>query len=134
VKNSKDLWASWMVFSSRLPRVALLTKDFTTPVNGFPIHPAPSMMITPASSGADSESETESTSSASAGLASDSAATSESGDDQGGMGAVATAVAQLTMGIQTAMPNVREKIVSISARNHEPESFTHSWTTANEGP
>ena len=40
------------------------------------------------------------------------------------MGAVATAVAQLTMGIQTAMPNVREMDVSISARNHEPESFT----------
>jgi hypothetical protein len=40
------------------------------------------------------------------------------------MGAVTIAVAHLTMGIHTAMPNVREKDVSISARNHELKSFT----------
>jgi hypothetical protein len=81
-------------------------------------------MITPASSEADSDSEADSSSSASAELTSDSAATSESGDDQGGMGTVATAMAQLTMGSLTAMPIIREKDVSISARNYKPESFT----------
>jgi hypothetical protein len=40
------------------------------------------------------------------------------------MGTVVTTVAQLTMGSLTAMPNIREKDVSISARNHNPESFT----------
>jgi hypothetical protein len=37
---------------------------------------------------------------------------------------VAIAVAQITVGGLTAMPNVREKDVSISARNHEPDSYS----------
>jgi hypothetical protein len=37
---------------------------------------------------------------------------------------VAIAVAQITVGGLTAMPNVREKDISISARNHEPDSFS----------
>jgi hypothetical protein len=134
VQNSKGLWAKWMEFNSRLPRIALLTRDLATPIDGFPIHLAPSLMITPASSEADSDSETDSSSSASAELTSDSTATSESGDDQGGMGTVATALAQLTMGSLKEMPNIRKEMFpsppGITNQNHSPSS----WTTTNEGP
>jgi hypothetical protein len=37
---------------------------------------------------------------------------------------MASAVAQITVGGLAAMPNVREKDVSISAWNHEPDSFS----------
>jgi hypothetical protein len=37
---------------------------------------------------------------------------------------VAIAVAHITVGGLTAMPNVRKKNVFISARNHEPDSFS----------
>jgi hypothetical protein len=40
------------------------------------------------------------------------------------MGTVAMAVAQITIEKLTAMPYVREKAVSISAKNHEPDSFS----------
>jgi hypothetical protein len=57
-------------------------------------------------------------------LISDSYEASEDSDDQEGRGTVAIAVALITVRGLTAMPNVREKDVSISARNHEPDSFS----------
>jgi hypothetical protein len=91
-------------------------------------------MITLASSEADSETDTESSTSASEELISNSAETSESSDDQGGMGTVAVAVAQITIGRLTAMPNVREKDISISAKNHEPDSFSQFMDNHERGP
>jgi hypothetical protein len=124
VKISNGLWARWVEFKSKLPRLVLLTRDLTSPADGFAINLAPSLVITPTPSEADSETETESSTFASEELISNSAETSESCDDQGGMGTVAMAVAHITIGRLTAMPNVKEKDVSISARNHEPDSFS----------
>jgi hypothetical protein len=129
VKSSNGLWARWMEFRSKLPRLVLLTLDLNSPADGFEIHLAPSLMITPASSEADSETESSRTSSTAASedlptLKPDSAETSESSDDQEGMRTGAIAVAQINVGGMTAMPNVRGKYVSISARNHEPDSFS----------
>jgi hypothetical protein len=57
-------------------------------------------------------------------LCSDSYEALDDSDDQEGRGTVAIVVAQITVGGLTAMPNVNEKDVSISARNHEPDSFS----------
>jgi hypothetical protein len=61
VKSSNGLWARWVEFKSKLPRLVLLTRDLTSPADGFAINLAPSFMITPASPEADSETEIEST-------------------------------------------------------------------------
>jgi hypothetical protein len=50
------------------------------------------------------------------------------------MGTVAMAVAQLAIGSLTAMPNVKEKDVSISARNHEPDSFSQFFDNQERRP
>jgi hypothetical protein len=127
VRNSAGLWARWKVFKGNQPRLVILTSDMDSPADGFEIHHSPSLVITPPSSET-SESDSESTCTTSSSepldLISDSYDASEDGDDQEGRGTVAIVVAQITVGGLTAMPNVREKDVSISARNHEPHSFS----------
>ncbi len=147
VVDSEGLWAKWKVFRGGLRRLVILTSAVDKPVDGFQIHHAPSLVITPSSS----EPEAESTSEGSGSrvseetsseeisisdpetevslptLVSDSEAASEDSDDQGGLGTVALAVAM-------AMPNVREKDVSISARNHEPDSFVQYVGTHERRP
>jgi hypothetical protein len=110
VRSSAGLWARWMEFKGNQPRLVLLTSDWDTPADGFEIHHSLSLEITPSSSKAESDSKSLCTSSSSEplpDLCSDSYEASEDSDDQEGRGTVAIAVAQITIGGLTAMPNVR---------------------------
>jgi hypothetical protein len=126
VRNSAGLWARCMLFKGNQPRLVLLTSNLDTPADGFEIHHSPSLVITPSSSETESDSESTCTSSSSEppDLISDSYEASEDSVDKEGRGTVAIVVAQITGRGLTAMPNMREKDVSISARNHEPDSFS----------
>jgi hypothetical protein len=131
VDDNNGLWAKGRIYKKFQPQlVVFLNKGRGLTVEGLSTHQSPSDVITTSSSesdSADTDTSSDEQSDSGSTTSTDSSLSEDEDGDQGGK-RTATTFVNVKVGCQAstmaAMPSVHKKDVSISARNHEPDSLT----------